>query len=164
MYQKTLTLRDHERPAIMNMETGEIQEIVTNKPRNPDAVKFAEGKAFIKTFPKAWDLLYKMTTPLEYKIAMRMSQNVKMMTNSLEPLNDETTYQELADSFSISRAKAFSAFKKLFELGVYGKFEVYDSSFKHTKYWVFNPYLSINGAVVSKTTLNLFSTTIFAKV
>lgn len=165
MYKRETIFKDNERPAKYNVETGQYEILPSgHKSNNGDIINFKTEDQFIKIFPKAWEFLYLKTTPLEFKVAQKMSTMIKMMTNSLEPLDDEYTYQQLADEFSISKTKAIKVFKRLFELGVYGKFEVYDSNHKHTKYWVLNPYLAINGKAISKTTLNLFSTTDLSKV
>lgn len=162
MYKKEVTLQNHEGLLKFNKETGELTEIKHNN-GNPSVQVFKPDAKFIKSFPLAWQLLYHMLSPLELKVALKMSTMTKMITNSLEPLDDDYTYDQLTKEFEISRGKVKSIFDRLFTLGVYGKFEVSDSNFKHTKYWVFNPYLSHNGKVVDNLTENLFSNTIFAK-
>ena len=164
MHTQEVKLHDNETLYKANLETGEMNEIKSSKARNPNVVNFKQDEKFIKTFPESWKLLYNMTTPLEYKVANKMSTMTKMLTNSLEPLDDDYTYHELSIEFDISIGKVKSTFDKLFSLGVFGKFEVYNSDFKHTKFWVFNPYLSINGKAIDKNSLGLFINTVFAKV
>jgi hypothetical protein len=54
--------------------------------------------------------------------------------------------------------------KKLFELGVFAKFDVVEVDMEYKKYWVFNPYLSFNGRVMETSMKNLFKNTLPAKV
>ena len=84
-------------------------------------------------------------------------------TNSLEPLNDETTINQLASLFGISRNKVTPTLKKLFQLGVYAKFEVVKPDVPYTKYWILNPFLSFNGRTLDSDIANLFIGTVIEK-
>jgi hypothetical protein len=92
-----------------------------------------------------------------------MEGMIAPITNSLAPLNDDVTVSALSDKFGISTGKVRTVFDKLFAEGVYGRFEVtrVDSGF--TKYWVFNPFLSFNGAFVHIRTFSLFKGTAIEK-
>ena len=68
----------------------------------------------------------------------------KANTNSLEPLNDTSTIPELMEFLQVSKNKVNPILKKLFNLGVYGKFEFVDAEKGYTKYWLLNPYLSFS--------------------
>ena len=162
MYTSEVQLKHQEIPVAINQETGEVRNLIRGKKRNPNVVVFNEHENFIKTFPRAWRLLENMTTPIEYKVAQIMSTRVKMVTNSLAPLNDDLTVRQLAEEFSISRGKVTDVLNKLFRLGVYGKFEYYNKEQEHTKYWVFNPYLAMNGKLMNKGCLDLFHDSYFA--
>lgn len=164
MYDKTVTLKDSQILLTLDKETGEMEEIGTGTKRNPNQVTFMPTEPFIKTFPKAWQELYLLTTPLEYKVAQKMATMVKMLTNSLQPLTEETTYQELADMFGVSRSKVYSITKKLFSLGVYAVFKYSNADGEEKNFWVFNPYLAYNGKTMDMRTINLFSDTRFAKL
>lgn len=167
IYNTPINLQNNEGLAKVNKETGEMQTIKTgiNSNRsNPEVVKHNANEKFIKNYTKSWELLASQTRPIEYKVAHMMSQMTKMITNSLEPLNDETTIREIAEKFTISTGKVKLIIDKLFKLGVYGKFECYNEGERHSKYWVFNPYLSSNGPVMNKNSRDLFSNTLFAKI
>jgi hypothetical protein len=82
-----------------------------------------------------------------------------MNTNSLKPLDDNITIHELMSYFDISEKKVKTTFKKLFELGVYGKFEVAKKNKDYTKYWIVNPYLSFKGKTIEKSITELFKGT-----
>lgn len=164
MYKVETILNDNEVLHKVNKETGEAKEIKTTKQGNKDVIKINEEEIFTKDFRKAWTLLRSQTTDLEYRVAHHMSLTTSMITNSLEPLSDDMTLRDLAAYFEVSLGKIKSVLDKLFRLGVYGKFECYDAEFKHTKYWVFNPYLGMNGKAVHKITNNLFSNTVYAKL
>lgn len=168
MYTKEVKLNHNEGIILFNKESGEpIREIpTTSKKTNPHVSLFDNGK-FIKHHTQSWKLLETQTTNFEYAIATKMSNKIKMITNSLEPLSDETTVRELSEEFNISIGKVKLVFDKLFKLSVYAKFEVSeykDEEFRHMKYWVFNPFLSCNGVAIDDRSKGLFSNTTFAKL
>lgn len=160
MYNKEIKLNDNELPAKINSETGEVTVIDTvSHKRNPDAVVFEPQAKFSKHYDKSWQYLYYRTSPLEYKVATFIAMKAKPFTNSLEPLNDDTSVRELAAYCDISTGKVKPTFDKLFDLGVFGKFEVVDESKNHTRYWILNPYLSVHSKAVDKGIMILFQNT-----
>lgn len=80
----------------------------------------------------------------------------KMNTNSLEPLNDSTTQIMIAQEFNIDHRKSKKIFDKLYNLGVYAKFDIAKVEVTYTKYWILNPYLSFGGKLVESDIANLF--------
>lgn len=163
MYTKEVKLLDHQRLAIIDDQTGEIKEVRSKPSNNENAVKFDAGK-FVKHHTGAWSHLALLTTKFEYAVANMMSNHIKMFSNSLQPLSDDTTVSELSKQFGISMGKVKSTFDRLFQLGVYGKFEICEKDTVRKKYWIFNPYLSFNGQAIDKGVKDLFSETIFAKL
>jgi hypothetical protein len=159
-YRQEIGLKHNESAAAINLETGEVRPI-SKKPNNIPAGKeiFEPNALFQKSYTKSWKFLKSKLTDFEFSVAFELALMAKANTNSLEPLNDETTVYQLVDRFSISRNKVKPLFKKLFELGVYGKFEVYDKTKPYTKYWVLNPYLSFSGSLISSDISRLFSGT-----
>jgi hypothetical protein len=80
------------------------------------------------------------------------------------PLSDKSTVEELSRVMGIGVNKAKSVSKKLFDMGVFAKFDVREVDMEYKKYWIFNPYLSFNGRVIDTSMKNLFRNTIPAKV
>ena len=164
MYKQEVKLQDNERIMKVNSETGEVTTIpkrMNNIPENrhdfePDAI-------FRKDYTKSWEYLDKVLTPLEFKVVAKLCRMAKMNTNSLEPLNDNTTIQSIAEEFNIGRNKVSPLFNKLFKLGVYAKFEAYKPDVPYTKYWILNPYLSFSGKLIHSDIARLFIGTIIEK-
>lgn len=158
MYKTTIRLNHNEIPAKINLETGEVKPKKNNN--IPEGyVLHAPGVPYDKIYTKSWRFLKTQLTQLEFSVAFELAMMAKAFTNSLEPLNDATTIPELVEKFQISKNKVRPVFQKLFKLGVYGKFEVYDRTKPYTKYWVLNPYLTFNGNVLSSDIARLFSGT-----
>lgn len=168
-YKYLVPLNHNELPAKVNAETGEITTFSKRgrrpvSPADASMTKFENPGPFARTYNRAWDLLETQTTPQEFKVASKLSRLAAAFTNSLKPLGEETAVAVLAREFNISRRDVHKVLDKLFKLGVYGKFEVYNVNQEHTNYWVFNPYLSFNGRVIKKDVVNLFEDTIYAKI
>lgn len=165
MYKAKADLEDWQRILRLDARTGEITDDI-NVPSKFTGVKDSSRikLPFIKQHSANWALLAKLTTDKEYKIASLLSSRIKITTNSLAPLNDDTTIKFLMKEFDISFRATKKIFDKLFKLGVYGKFEYYDYNEKHTKYWVFNPYLSSNGSTTKDNVISLFENSLFGKL
>ncbi len=162
-YKVEISLKHNEIPAITNVETGETRTLPRgNKSR--DSVKFDLMPSYQRRYPKAWELLKTQTSDAEYKCADTLALMAKAYTNSLIPLNDDTTAVQLSEIFHVSRNIVSKYIDKLFKLGVIGKFEVYDANKIHHKYWVFNPYLSFNGDKIKRDISSLFDETTYALI
>jgi|TARA_R110000851_G_scaffold48002_1_gene116345 hypothetical protein len=167
MYTKKVEYKNHERPAKINMETGEIIEVSTDikkDRRNEGRIFFnaSKGLKFTRRFEDAWSELDLLTNDSEYLVAIRLADLAKAFSSSLEPLNDDTSILELSKVLNKNRRAIKKILDKLFKLGVYAKFAVSDKNYKEKKYWVFNPYLSFNGTHILEDTLILFKDTRFA--
>lgn len=151
-------------PAMINKETGLTSEIAVRPNNIPEDKEIFEPKGtFKKDYTNSWKFLDKHLTPLEYKAAHTLAMMAKANTNSLEPLNDETTLKELMEILNVSINKVKPILAQLFEFGVYGKFQVKEAHIPYTKYWVFNPYLSFSGKIINSDISNLFRKTHCAK-
>lgn len=165
-YDYTFKLRHDEVPFKLNKQTGEYEQLSTKPSNNPDVSTLRHG-SFAKRFSVSWRGLAMLTSKFEYAVAGYMSDKVKPITNSLDPMSDDMSLRELGHHLDISHTQVKGTLDKLFQLGVYGRFDVSiwkDVDFGHKKFWVFNPYLTYNGPVVDDRTRNLFSETIFAKL
>lgn len=162
-YKKEIELEHNEIPAKVNIETGEIKTIGSPQGQTDSTVaKFNLMPNYQRRYPEAWALLKTQTTDAEYKVADKLALMAKAYTNSLIPLNDDTTAKALSEVLEVSVNRVNQYIKKLFRLGVIGKFEVYNHNEVYTKYWVFNPYLVFNGNVIKKDTVTLFDGTTYA--
>ena len=165
MYTKELRLAHHELPAKYDLKTEKYTKL-GNRPNN-----LPEGKALFgveevgwtKHFNASWEFLDEVLTDLEFKIVNRMCRMAKMNTNSLQPLDDSTTIIELSETFGLDRRRTKKTFDKLFNLGIYGKFEVVDEDKGYTKYWVLNPYLSFSVKLIDEGITTLFEGTRLTK-
>jgi hypothetical protein len=161
-YSYQLELKHNEIPAIHNVETGEVTPIVPieyEKKKAKTTELFEPNARFQKNYIKSWNYLHDRLSALEFKVAHFLSQKAAPVTNSLAPLNDDTTVRDLAEEFSISTGKVKVVFEKLFKEGVYAKFELYQRGHEFTRYWILNPYLSFNGREIHLKTLELFRET-----
>jgi hypothetical protein len=164
MYTKEIKLNDNEIAGRINVETGEVTPLAPRPNNVPKGKEVFEPNAkFTKTYGKTWEFLKDKLTPLEFRCAFTLSLMAKMNTNSLEPLNDNTCVIELMEILDISKNNVTPILKKLFNLGVYGKFEVKDSDKPYTKYWVLNPYLSFSGKVIDTALKDMFRNTLIGK-
>lgn len=160
-YEHLLKLEHDEQPAKINMRTGEITPVGEDMKLKAytGATVFNQDAKFFKGFSDAWEWLYYRLTPLELKVVMYMAMKASPVTNSLDPLGEDSSVRELSTAVDISVGKVSIVFKKLLEIGVYGKFEVVDTAKKYTKYWVLNPHLSIKSKVVKDSVVKLFDVT-----
>lgn len=151
----------------VNARTGEVIDVENKvRPNNiPDGKeRFMADEMFTKNYIKSWEYLVDVLKPIELKIALKMANMTEMNTNSLSPLDSETSLSNLAEFFGISRTKAHDAFKTLFKHGVYATFEYSHYRRGKVKEWVFNPYISFKGKLINSDLKNLFDNTVVAKV
>ena len=160
MYTQEIKLKHNEIAATIDVETGEVKSLMKRPNNIPDGKEIFEPDGlFKKDYTNSWKFLNKYLTPIEFKAAHTLALIAKANTNSLEPLNDETTLKELMEILNVSVNKVRPILNKLWELGVYGKFEVKDVNISYTKYWIFNPFLSFSGKIINSDISNLFKRT-----
>lgn len=157
-YKKEVSLYHNETLIAVDQETGEMRDVSTNRRNNipDDSMLFGDKAIFRKDYQNSWFFLKEVLTPIEYKAAHTLAMMAKANTNSLEPLSDESTLRELMSVLDMSINKVKPIMNKLFDLGVYGKFEVYKPERPYTKNWIFNPYLSFAGRLIKSDIAKLF--------
>lgn len=178
--QVIVQVEAHEAIQVLDTVTGEVkQPVISDNQSNLE--KWQPKQQFYKTYPVAWKLLETQVSATELKVAMKLSLMAKPVTNTLRPLNPETTTIELANILDQNRNTIRKIVKKLFDLGVLGQYSVgevidLDPERKYTAkelskmdsevrtYWLFNPYLSFNGKYIHKDVPGIFSDTYYAKV
>lgn len=164
MYKQEVNLQDNEAVLILNKETGELKDTPKRINNIPNGKQVFEPDAiFKKDYTKSWKFMKANCTHLELSAAIGLSLMAKANTNSLEPINDETALAELCERLSVSKNRITNVLKKLWELGVYAKFEVYDPTKPYTKYWILNPYLSFSGKLIHSDIAELFNGTHIAR-
>lgn len=160
MYERKLNLEEFESAAKIDMRTGEVTTLPIKKNNIPeDKVIFEPTALFQKTYPNGWKFLKRYLTPTEYLVCDTLSKMCQSNTNSLHPLSDDTIDRELVEQLDVTRKHLVPILRKLFDLGVYGKFAVATISKAHGKYWIFNPYLSFQGRITNINVCELFKDT-----
>lgn len=163
-YQQLVNLNHNEIPAKINLETGELISIKQRKsqPHKPKKSIWLPGVKFAKHYDLVIDWLEdeEILTDMEMRILWKMMRMAKYETNSLEPLSDEYTYIELAAEFKSTRNKIKSVLTKLYDLGVYARFDVKRVDVPYTKFWVLNPYLCFRGSEITDDISKLFRGTV----
>lgn len=163
-YTAEYNLEHNEVPAKVNVETGETTTFMKRPNNIPEGKRVFEPDAlFRKDYTNSWKFLEKNLKPIEFKAAFALAFKAKANTNSLEPLNDSTTIPQLMEILGLSKNVVKPLLKKLWEIGVYGKFEVAEVGKPYTKYWILNPYLSFSGKLIDSDIAELFSKTHIAK-
>lgn len=155
-YSQIVQLKHNERVIIVN-DDGEFREPTVRKNNIPSGKQvFEPNGIFKKTYTKSWEYLKQELSPFEFRAAFSLALLAKANTNSLEPLNDETTLNDLIAVLDVSINKVKPVLKKLWDYGVYGKFEVAKQNEPYKKYWILNPYLSFSGKIINSDIANLF--------
>lgn len=168
-YSVEIQLYHDEIPGKVNPSTGEFTSLEqltkkVNTIKNMNVVNFQHSEIFQRTFIHSWNLLRTQTTDKEFRIATLLALMAKPFTNSLEPINDDTTSSKLAELLSTSRNDIKLVTDKLYELGVFGKFSYHATTTNFKNYWIFNPYLTFNGNKIDKSILGLFEDSVYKKV
>lgn len=161
-YNVTIGLDHDEVAAKVNSDSGEVT--IIKRGRVPDGMELVTIGKFSRQHTDAWIYLEKKLSTLEFAVANRMALMAGAYTNSLKPLSDESTICELTYKLGIGKNKVISVTKKLFDMGVFAKFDVKEVDVEYKKYWIFNPYLSFNGRFMDMSMKNLFKNTLPAKV
>ena len=156
-YERTIKLKDNEAPVILNKDTGEIKEIRTIFNSMPEGKEhWMKNEKFVKMFSYSWKYLTMRLNSDELKVLVIMTLMVEPGTNALTPLNDEVSMLQLQSVFGIERRKMPNILKKLFDIGVYAKFEVSKITEGYKKYWILNPYVSFKGRLIDSEIIKLF--------
>lgn len=159
-YEQSVKLRHHEKAAVVDQITGEVRE-VNKRPNNiPEGKEvWLPKEPFFKQYPKTWEYLTEVLTPMELKVTLTMAIKSRMNSNSLEPLSNSSTKTEIAEEFGIHRNHVAKIFNNLMRHGVYAEFRFGDRNGEIKHYWVLNPWISFKGKTVSKALIDLFRET-----
>jgi hypothetical protein len=167
MYEKKVKLADNERlNTKVNIETGEEIQIPNYQNNIP------EGKSLLKykRFHIKNDNTYKLVkmgiiSHEDNSLIDMMSSMAEMGTNSLQPLNDDTSILLLSDYFDLPRKRVLKSLDKLRKLGVFLQIKYFsDSQKKEVEYWVLNPYISWKGVLKRDSIFKHFSDTTITRL
>jgi hypothetical protein len=159
-YQVLLNLNHDELAAKINNETGEIIPYVKQPNNIPsNKIVFEPSAMFSKTYNNTWNFITNEFSHIEVVATINLILISKMNTNSLIPLTDKTTIKELSVILKISINRVTKVINKLFEYGVFGRFEVVKPNVEYTKYWILNPFLGFRGKIIDVEIIHLFEGT-----
>ncbi len=159
-YEKTLKYKHHERPARVDMETGEVKEF-KDRPNNiPKGKRKLNYTNFSIVNNDVLNRLSNLLTTEEVGVVFYMVGLSQIGTNSLKPLSNEVSIREISELFKVSRNKVPIIINKLYELGVYLRIGVFVGEDKD--YWVLNPSISWKGKFVDDSLFLHFKGTVIS--
>lgn len=149
MYTQTINLEDNEVAAKISAETGEIKECKKRSNNIPQGKSLHRMDTFFKMNAQLMNRLKHsgLLSMEEIGVITYMSTIAEWNTNSLKPLNNDTSTRMLADFFLINRNKVSKVLDKLFKLGVYMQIKIHKDDV--VDYWVLNPNVSWKGTLAS---------------
>ena len=160
-YEQVLNLKHHEKAAKINTETGQITELPKRMNNIPKGKRLVNQKNFSKVNLDVIPLLKNKLSNIELGIVFQMIGLAEYNTNSLKPLNNDTTVRELSEKFGIGINQVKKNFKNLFDLGVYAQLSIARED--GNEFWILNPYISFKGKTAEDSLFDNFSNTQITK-
>lgn len=177
-YERTIRLRHDEIAAKKNMRTGEFMEVIKRANNIPDnkELHFTTGK-YAKFYNEAMNYILEVFSPIELQVIFKMVSMSSMYSNSLRPLNDNTSVADLSKTFGIHRNNVKRILDKVKSHGVYAVFEVdnapisfdpndistFNKESRQVDYWVLNPFIVFRGKTIDSALVDLFRNTKLTK-
>jgi hypothetical protein len=162
-YKKEVKLKHNERAAKVNIETGEM-ELIPNYIRNlPSGHSLLKYKSFSITNIDATRKLKRYFNETERCIILEMISAAELQTNSLKPLNNDTSLRQLEEAFGVNKNKIQKALKRLFDFGVYAQLNITEDK-EARQYWILNPFISWRGRIKKDSIFEHFKNTDIAKL
>jgi hypothetical protein len=164
MYNTTLRLNDNEVPARLDKETGEVLKVddFVKKNNIPDGKERVIYHDFSCVNTLTQKVCIEIFSNEELGVIYKMIAISDFNSNTLVPLNDESSYRFLSENFGIPRRKVEQIFKKLFDWGVYAHVRVANGEL--SEYWVLNPFLSYKGKLMDSSLSTFFAQTKLSKL
>lgn len=163
MYTQTIKLKDNELPAKINVETGEVKDVDHKKNNIPEGKSKLNYDNFSIINNDMLKVLLEECSTTEIKIILHMIYMSNFNSNSLTPLNNETSNSELSRVFNINDKTVKTVFEKLKFLGVYLQLNITEID-GAKEYWVLNPYISWKGKLKSDSLFLTFKNTRIVKL
>lgn len=160
MYKQTVKLEDHESLIKLNKKTGvetDLKKVINHLPVGTELNK--KKSLYHQVSDDVAEYLENRLTLTEYRVVGIMSRMASFRTNSLKPLDDDTSTYELQEYLKVDRKKVKDILKKLYLMGVYGIFKVSERDNPYKHYWILNPYISSKGNITEKDVKDLFKGT-----
>jgi hypothetical protein len=166
-YEKTIKLKHHERPAIIDTSTGEIIEVEDKTSIRSNNIPDGKSKLDYKEFGILnLDLtrkLKKYFNETEIYVIFEMINRTEFNTNSLKPLNNDLSIRTLSEEFNVNRSKLPKVLKRLFDMGVYAQLKISENS-ETKEYWILNPYIFWRGRLKNDSCFEYFKNTDITKL
>lgn len=143
-YKRNIGFNHDEAPARINLKDGTVTQVKVQT--FPEGQRLHRGTKYSKVEDAAIAYLEKELTNVELAVVFKMIRCTEYATNSMKPLNNESTVRELSDQFGIGINSVAKVFKKLFDYGVYAQFKVAKEDAK--EFWIMNPYLCFKGRFI----------------
>lgn len=148
-YTESVPLKHHQSPAIYDEITGEYKKL---NPKNklPEGKEKYQEKCMTDSFSKLnlriLPYLIEIFNPIEIKMILKMIELIDYNSNSLDPINNDTSLRDLAKTFDVSRNRIKTYLEHLFKFGVYASFKVHKD--KKEEFWILNPYIAWQGELI----------------
>lgn len=157
-YTQSVELNNNETLAKVNTETGEVTTFQSNKRKLPEGKSKLDYDNFSIINNNMLRVLFKECSSSEIKVILHMIYLSEFNTNSLNPLNNETSHRELGKIFDLDHKTIKTIFTHLKELGVYLQLNITEVD-GVKEYWVLNPYISWKGKLKSDSLFLTFANT-----
>ena len=163
-YTRLISLNNNELLAIINIETGEIHIENTNKRNLKEEKSKLDYEDFSIVNNKAIKKIieFDLLENDEIGILYHMISLTEFNTNSLKLLNNHTTNIELCEQFKIGKNRISKVFGKLYKLGIFLSYRVYENENK--EYWVLNLNISWRGRIKNDILFEFFKNTLISKL
>lgn len=160
-YEQTLKLKNEEKAMKVNILTGEVTELTKRGNTLPFGKRLVKQTNFSKVNIDAIPLLKDKLSNIELGIVFQMIGLAEYNTNSLKPLNNDTTVRELSERFGVGINQVKKNFKNLFDLGVYAQLSIARDD--GNEFWILNPYISFKGKTAEDSLFDNFQNTQITK-
>lgn len=157
-YKQTIELNNNESLAKVNNETGEVTTFQSNKRKLPEGKSKLDYDNFSIINNNMLKVLFKECSASEIKVILHMIYLSEFNSNSLNPLNNETSHRELGKIFDLDHKTIKTIFTSLKTLGVYLQLNITEVD-GVKEYWVLNPYISWKGKLKSDSLFLIFANT-----
>jgi hypothetical protein len=160
-YEQTVKLPHNKRLVSVDVETGDMQDIPKRMNNILKGKRLVKQTNFSKVNINAISLLKDKLSNIELGIVFQMIGIAEYNTNSLKPLNNDTTVRELSERFGVGVNQVKKNFKNLFDLGVYAQLSIARDD--GNEFWILNPYISFKGKTAEDSLFDNFQNTQITK-
>jgi hypothetical protein len=160
---QTVGLYNGEDLYATDIETGDMRKIKKYANNIPSGKSLLDYKNFGMLNMDVTKKLEKYFSNLELSIIFKLINRVEFNSNSLKPLNDDTSIRLLAEEFNISINTVPKIFKNLKEMGVFAQLDISENK-ESKKYWILNPYIFWRGKLKDDSLFVAFNNTDITKL